>query len=320
MPTVDQPDPTPESVYLVALAERVAATYVAHAGPRAILLTGSAAAGVSDRSSDLDLIMYYDALPSDAARRAAREALGATASPSGGGPGSEAFDLRGVEVQIGHTTVAGWERTMATVLEAFNPGTTEQKGLEGLLTGRPLHGADLVRAWQLWAAAYPDGLARAMVAHYLTFFPFWLVQDRLASRNTGLWLYQALAEASLNLLGVLAGLNRVYYSTFQFKRLGAFAARLRIAPERLADRLDALFVTAVADPAGAAIEVERMVAETVVLVEAHRPEVDTAAVRAQLGRRERPWTPTPGVVVRGATPGTPATALRPERASGRDGA
>ncbi|MDQ3702539.1 MAG: nucleotidyltransferase domain-containing protein, partial [Chloroflexota bacterium] len=65
--------PTLESVYLVALAERVAAAYVAHAGPRAVLLTGSAAAGESDTYSDIDLIAYYDQPPTDEARAAARE-------------------------------------------------------------------------------------------------------------------------------------------------------------------------------------------------------------------------------------------------------
>ncbi len=61
------------SRYLQRLARRVAAAYVAHAKPRAILLTGSAAAGESDSYSDVDLIAYYDARPNDAQRAAARE-------------------------------------------------------------------------------------------------------------------------------------------------------------------------------------------------------------------------------------------------------
>jgi predicted nucleotidyltransferase len=66
-------EPSAESVYLVGLAERVAEAYVAHTAPRAVLLTGSAAAGESDAYSDIDLIIYYDRPPEDAQRAAARE-------------------------------------------------------------------------------------------------------------------------------------------------------------------------------------------------------------------------------------------------------
>jgi len=48
---------TKESLYLRALAERVAAAYLAQTAPRAVLLTGSAADGRIDRYSDLDLIL-----------------------------------------------------------------------------------------------------------------------------------------------------------------------------------------------------------------------------------------------------------------------
>lgn len=50
---------------LLALARRNARVYAAHPDARAIIVTGSAAEGVSDFSSDLDMILYYDRLPSE---------------------------------------------------------------------------------------------------------------------------------------------------------------------------------------------------------------------------------------------------------------
>jgi predicted nucleotidyltransferase len=282
---------TEASRYLVALAERIAAAYVAETGPRAILLTGSAAEGVSDTFSDLDLIAYYDRLPRDDRLAAARLSVGApdANAPTGRDAGSviEEFVLGGVECQIGHVEIATWERDMATVLDEFTPGTHVEKAIAGLLDGAALHGNDLIAGWQLRAAAYPEGLRQATVEHYLRFFPLWLVTDRIRARDASILHYQSLVDASLNLLGVLAGLNRLYYSTFQFKRLRRFANKMHVAPAHLADRLDGLFDL---DPAAAGIALEGLVAETIALVEARMPAVNTTAARRHIGKRPRPWS------------------------------
>lgn len=276
--------------YLIARAGRLAAAYVEETGPRAVLLTGSAAEGGADHLSDLDLIVYHDRLPGDEPVAAARSKIvGWQPRPSP--PRSsdaliELFDWQGIECQLLHTTVAEWERQMATVLDEHSTTSLAQKALDGLLGGVALHGGDLIYLWQARAADYPDPLARAMVEQYLTFFPLWQVHERLATRDAMLWEHQILVEASQNILGVLAGVNRLYYSTFQFKRLRRFVGRMRHAPERLADRLAGLFTLARAD---AAAELERLVSETVALVETHLSEIDTRQVRASLGRRQRPW-------------------------------
>ena len=57
------------------LADRLAALAVEHTGPQAILLTGSVARGDADEYSDVDLIVYYDALPDEAARESIRTGM-----------------------------------------------------------------------------------------------------------------------------------------------------------------------------------------------------------------------------------------------------
>jgi hypothetical protein len=81
---------------LTLLARRVGAAYLSEAGPQAILLVGSAAGGVSDDSSDLDLILYYDRLPSEARVVAARVGL-------------QAMDFR-VEVRLTGQLASGTQR------------------------------------------------------------------------------------------------------------------------------------------------------------------------------------------------------------------
>ena len=281
---------TEASHSLVALAKRIAGEYVVQTGPRAILLTGSAAEGVSDFFSDLDLIAYYDRLPSPDQLAAARASLQATDIRPSSGEASdstlEEYVLQGVECQVAHLTIAAWERDMASVLEEFEPAILVEKALSGLLDGVALHGGDLIEGWQARAAAYPEKLALATVEHHLRFFPLWLTGERWRTRDATIFYYQMLVETSVNLLGVLAGLNHVYFSSFQFKRLHRFVDKMGLAPEYLADRLDGVFAL---DPVEAGIAMERLVEETVALVEAHMPAVDAAPARRRLGVRHHPW-------------------------------
>ncbi len=98
---------------------------------------------------------------------------------------------------------------------------------------------------------------------------------------------ELLVETAYNLLGVLAGLNRCYYSSFQFKRMRHFITPLTITPVDFADRLEAVFH---ADIPSAISQIEMLVRETVALVEQHMPHIDTTA-RQRLEWRQVAWGP-----------------------------
>jgi hypothetical protein len=285
---------TETSRYLAALAEEITAAYGAVVPVRAAMLIGSAARGDCDFYSDLDLILFYDdALPSDGDLQGVRGRIGASdVELSGARPKGwvgEAFVLRGVECQLYHQIAWTYERELAEVLEQHVARSGQQRAVEGVLTGVALRGKELIGRWQRWAAEYPEGLARAMVEAYLRFFPLWRFPHLVATRDVDLWARQVVIESAQNVLGVLAGLNRVYYTPLQLKRTHQLIARLRLAPPNLGARLDALLA---GEPAAAGSELERLVGETVTLVEQHMATVDTSAVRRQLGSRKGPWAPT----------------------------
>lgn len=285
---------TEASRILVELARGMSATYIVQTHPRAVLLTGSAATGTSDAFSDLDLILYYEHPPAPEQLAAVRATLQmsdarVTLDPETGS-GIEEYVHQGVECQVAHLAIATWERDMRAVLEECEPATLVEKAIIGLMDGIALHGSEVITGWQERAVVYPEELARATVEHYLRFFPLWLVAERWRTRDATIFYYQMLVEVSLNLLGVLAGLDRRYYSSFQFKRLHHFARSLPLSPDRFADRLDDIFTR---DPAAAGIAMERLVEETIMLIEAHMPEVDTTAARRNLGKRQNPWNPPP---------------------------
>jgi hypothetical protein len=174
------PTATPESFYLRTLAQRISTPYVALPSVRAALLSGSAAEGISDRYSDIDMTIYYDELPPEDALTLARRHNGGSArlwtiGDLESGSFAEAYEVNGVECQIGHTTVADWEQSMDTVLRDLDVETPLQKALEGTVHGISLYGAALIERWKATVAAYPDALAQKMVEHYLSFAPIWFM-------------------------------------------------------------------------------------------------------------------------------------------------
>jgi hypothetical protein len=281
------------SRYLMTMARRNARAYAALPAAKAIMVAGSVAQGQCDGYSDIDMMVYYDALPSGEALAAVRELNGGEArrwlaGDREAGSLAESYPVRGVECQVVHATISAWERDMAMVLEQLDVTSPLQKALSGLLEGVPLHGEPLIREWQSRAGDYPAALARAMVERHLTFFPIWGLEEQFATRDATLWRYEALVEAVQHLLAVLAGLNRLYFSPLQFKRAGAFIAKMQCAPENLAARLEALFR---AEPRDAGRELEALVRETLERVEQQMAEVDTSGARRLLGWRQAPWRP-----------------------------
>ncbi|HEU4742639.1 MAG TPA: hypothetical protein VFS50_13685 [Meiothermus sp.] len=284
---------TPASVILLGLARQASAAYTTHPRARAAMVSGSVADGLSDFYSDVDMMVYYQVLPSEEEFSQARAQnrgserkwfVGNRAE----GTVMEAYSVGGVEVQIVHYTLEAWEKQMAVVLEQHDVSTPLHKALSGMLKGIPLYGEPIIQGWKARIRDFPQALAEKMVNHYLNFFPVWGYQHQFAARDATLFYYQSLLEAAQNLLGVLAGLNRVYYSTFQFKRTKKFVEGLKIAPPNLAERIEGLFVSPLEVVAPG---LEDLVQETAALVETQMPQVDTAKAKQPLGWRQEPWKP-----------------------------
>jgi hypothetical protein len=70
------------------------------------------------------------------------------------------------------------------------------------------------------------------------------------------------------------------FSTFRFKRMRRFVEQMRLAPENATQRLENVFTL---ERSAAIAELETLVADTLSLLEAHMPQVDTAGVAPALG-------------------------------------
>jgi hypothetical protein len=270
-----------------ALARRVVSAALELGPLRAALLAGSGARGDADFYSDVDLLLYVDELPPNDRLERLREAVGGT-QPVWLAPSRLVqFDVGGVAVQVGYTTVARVDEELDTTLVRLEEviGSPNQKALSGLLEGLPLHGDDVIATWRARAEAYPEALRRASIEHHWQFFPLWYYGEAMRRRDSELWRLDMLLEGAFNVLGVLAALNRVYHARFELKRLRKLVAKLELAPPRLADRLESLFRLPAEE---AADELGRLVAETRELVLRELPDLELP-LRQPPGERIQPW-------------------------------
>ena len=247
---------------------------------RATLLAGSAALGISDEHSDIDLLNFYDALPDQAVFDAALHEVGAELKGQITPPGPEAFvaryDVQGIELQTGGELTSFIEQRLDRI-SAGKVDWIDAKAAMGLQEGLALYGDDLIAEWKR-RGAYPESLRRHEIEKNLGFFPLWRIDDHLAARDAELFRRQMLLDGAFRVVAVLSALNRLYFSTFQFKRAGAHFDAMAVKPDRLADRLDAV---ANGEPSVAADELRRLVEETRALAKREMPDLEV----------EVPWQP-----------------------------
>jgi hypothetical protein len=99
------------------LARRVTGAALELGPLRGALLAGSGARGDADFYSDVDLLLYVDELPPDDRVEILRERLGGTNLVPIAPPHLQQFDVGGVAVQVGYTTVEQIEAELEAALE-----------------------------------------------------------------------------------------------------------------------------------------------------------------------------------------------------------
>jgi hypothetical protein len=279
-----------ETEHLRDLARRVVEAATEKMPIRAALLAGSAGRGNADRFSDIDLLLYVDEVPTNEAVAQVREAVGGTnplrrydATEYANG---EEFQLDGVRTEMSFTTVARIEWQLHQLLDELQDvATPHQKFLSGVAEGLPLHGETLIAQWQARLRNYPEQFREEMIRRHWDFFPLWYYGEAMALRDSELWRLDVLLDGAFNLLGVLAGLNRLYFARFELKRMRDLIAKMEVAPPALADRIEALFRLS---PEESAQSFGTLVEETRQLVSRELPDLQVS-LPFPPGTRQQSW-------------------------------
>jgi hypothetical protein len=266
-----------------ALAGRIAEIYGANPKTRAAIVVGSTARDQCDAYSDIDMTMFYETMPTEEELAASFATLGGTGLKPLGEKGedgfAETFFLDGIDCQVGHTTLEAMDTIFSDVMDRYDAGHDPHVIVGGILESLPLLGAEIVDGWKARLGGYPDELAAAMVRHHLKFRPQWLIDERIAARDTLPLFHRMMGDAVRNILGVLLGLNRIY-PEHDFKRMGALLERMTIAPAGIDARIRNVMRCQYIESTN---ELSGLIEDVLALVEEHMPEVDTTEVRAKIG-------------------------------------
>ncbi|MFQ4139867.1 DUF4037 domain-containing protein [Nodosilinea sp. PGN35] len=284
---------TEHSAWRISLANKIAPAFTTNPKIEACFVFGSAALGVSDQYSDLELAFIWSQLPSAEALQAAAQRVGATKweiEPYGVAQQAwlEQFYMYGMKVEAGHWARETIDNIVIDVVERYDVSKTgllfeKQAIASHLQRAVVLYGEDLINQWQAQLSPYPEELAIAMVQKQLKFRPF-DGQHILTERLEIPMLYENNCAITRWLLNILFGINRIYHPGFKWTRY--FVGEMPIKPPDFFARLERVFQS---DAATATYELRKLVEETFDLVEHCLPQIDLQQQRETYNRLYLRW-------------------------------
>ncbi|MBE9139680.1 DUF4037 domain-containing protein [Nodosilinea sp. LEGE 07088] len=284
---------TEHSVWRISLAHKIDPAFTANPKVEACFVFGSAALGISDQYSDLELAFIWSYLPSVEELRATAQNVGVNGweiEPYGEAKQAwlEQFYMNGMKVEAGHWARETIDNVVIDVVEQYD---VSQNGLlfekqaiaSHLQRAVVLHGKDIIKQWQNQLSPYPEELAVAMVQKHLKFRPF-DGQHILTDRCEIPMLYENNCAIVRWLLNMLFGLNRIYHPGFKWTRY--FVEEMNIKPSDFFARLERVFQS---DAASGTRELRQLADETFDLVEQCLPQVDLKQQRETFNRLYPRW-------------------------------
>lgn len=284
---------TEHSVWRISLAHKIAPAFTIHPEVEACFVFGSAALGISDQYSDLELGFIWSQLPTAEELQATAQRVGVEGweiEPYGAAKEGwlEQFYRYGMKVEANHWARDVMDNTVMDVVERYD---VSQNGLvfekqaiaSHLQHAIVLHGEDLIKHWQTQLSPYPEELAVAMVQKHLKFRPFegqYIMTDRLEIPM----LYENRCMIVRWLLNLLFGLNHIYHPGFKWTRY--WLEVMKIKPPEFFARLVHIFQS---DAASGTHELRQLIEEVFALVERTLPQVDLNQQREIFNRTYPRW-------------------------------
>lgn len=253
-----QPDPDEDRSKLppqATVASRMryeAAKALVDAAPAAFgreaILSGSAARGVSDEGSDIEIVFYVDGFPLRSACEDWLQRVGASDIVFGTESSGEDqrwvfFVFREIWVEAGWQLLAAHEQRLDTLAQgrvaAHGPLTLAWIMQHAV----SLRSVGLLQRWRQKLARYPETLPQKILTdatHFWCFPHFLAVRWALIRRGEQLALLERLYQDTRNMLRILFAINQQWEP--DWKWLGEEMDRLTIKPRHLLERIDAIFL------------------------------------------------------------------------------
>jgi predicted nucleotidyltransferase len=263
------------NIWRIEMAQQLALTYGEHAGVKMVVLGGSPTRGLADQYSDLDIIVYWSEMDRTWLEATPLEHMSGTRVASkqmaDGAVYLESYKFGPLKADFGHLTIESWEEWIGSVINDLNSDGGLQKMISGFLSSIPLYGEALVNEWKQRIPAYPDGMAEKMVDENLRLFVEGCLLHQGWDRGDLLFYYDGLSLMFKRLLAILAALNRVYFSADEPRWIEYELEQMKIKPPDTWGRI----CSAYKSPGPKANTIlEELVADVILMVRTHMPEVD----------------------------------------------
>lgn len=305
------------------LGHQVGGVYAAQPKAAVVYIAGSVARGWADRHSDVELDVFWRAAPTDSERIAVLQQSGSRLDVNWADPPSpeiyelllarhggqlsqiwpyeneewsEHFYAEGVNIGVSGFLVETMHRWVADVVESYDTDEDKHMRLAAAQHANPLYGHGQLDAWQT-KITYPTALAEAVVREQLAVDESWWQREMLVERDAFVPLTQLLVSAQRRLLRILLALNRIFLPDPRFKWAARLVDQMSLAPVDLLPRLNSVLL---AQPGDAIAALEVLFEETLGLVDAHLPAVNTAFAREWLRYRRAIWDEPPVGLAKGS--------------------
>src|SRR5258708_10534414 len=131
------------SIWRYALAQQLASHYCANPKVAAVIVEGSVTRGYADRSSDIDLAVFWTEPPAEKERRDIIKLAGGRRwqiFPYNREEAcwSEEFEVTAVTIDVLHVGVEATELILSEILERCDPSLTIQQHMSALRSALPL--------------------------------------------------------------------------------------------------------------------------------------------------------------------------------------
>jgi predicted nucleotidyltransferase len=270
----------PHARWRTAYARRLAQKIILFEGVRAVVVAGSVARNYADEYSDIEIPIFWEALPDDDVRLSIVKALQARFLFAYDGPAREdQLLVNGIQVDLWHITLDHQEDVIEGVLTRNCTDLGSLNAMDTIRCCIPLCGDEIVQQWKVRAQQYPLDLAKSIIQEHLQSFRV----DQLsvfAQRNDPTGFLSELTWLQKEAFLVLLALNQRYFPTFKW--LYQSLETMPLKPHSIANR----FRSACATPQAAAVaDTQSVLLEIVQLIEDRFPEIDTALARRRLEHR-----------------------------------
>lgn len=268
--------------HLNELAKKIAEIYRKNEKVNAVMLAGSVSRGLCDEFSDIELYVLWEAAPTDEDRKDVIFQLdGKILSfyDVEDEEWSEAYSVNGVKIEVSNFLSSTIDRFSEDVTVKMDTNLDKQVIVASIHDGIPLHGAENIFVFKQRVQTYPDQLKVNMIEEQLFFSSRWAAREAFIHRGDFFIFQKVASDVIEKILLMLHGLNGIYVVHPAFKWLSYTVSKLEQKPRDLEKRILSIFNS---QSEVSVRELEKLLEETVDLIEKFMPSVNTNEFRKHI--------------------------------------